>query len=94
MLEAIRVAGVRRFRPIMLTSLTTFMGLVPLMLDNSATSQFLIPMGISLAFGILFATMITLILVPTNLMIASDIGRWFRKGIKRVERELRPEAGA
>ncbi|MDJ0709013.1 MAG: efflux RND transporter permease subunit [Woeseiaceae bacterium] len=94
LLEAIRVAGVRRFRPIMLTSLTTFMGLVPLMLDNSATSQFLIPMGISLAFGIVFATLITLILVPTNLMIANDIGRWFDKGVKRVARELRPQAGA
>ncbi len=92
LLEAIRVAGVRRFRPIMLTSLTTFMGLVPLMLDNSATSQFLIPMGISLAFGILFATLITLILIPTNLMIADDIGRWSKRGAKRLARGIGAQA--
>ncbi len=92
LLEAIRVAGVRRFRPIMLTSLTTFMGLVPLMLDNSATSQFLIPMGISLAFGILLATLITLILIPTNLMIADDIGRWVRRGAQRIARGIGAQA--
>lgn len=82
--EAIRVGGVRRFRPIMLTSLTTFFGLAPLMLDTSSTSQFLIPMGISLGFGILFATIITLILIPANLMIADDIERWSKLGWRRL----------
>ena len=91
LLEAVRIGGVRRFRPIMLTSLTTFMGLVPLMMDDSSSSQFLIPMGISLGFGILFATFITLILVPTNLMIADDIGRWSRRGLERVTRQLRAQ---
>ena len=61
-----------RFRPIILTSLTTFFGLMPLLVEKSTTAQFLIPMGISLGFGILFATAITLILVPVNLMIAYD----------------------
>jgi multidrug efflux pump subunit AcrB len=75
---AVRRAGVARFRPVMLTSLTTFFGLVPLLLEPSSTSKFLIPMAISLGFGILFATMITLILVPTNIMIVADIRRYFR----------------
>ena len=82
--EAVRLGGVRRFRPIMLTSLTTFFGLLPLMFDSSATSQFLIPMGISLGFGILFATFITLILVPTNLVIADDLGRMIKRGSRRA----------
>ena len=74
-----------RFRPVMLTSLTTFFGLTPLLMDQSSSAQFLVPMAISLAFGILFATLITLILVPTNLMIADDIARFF----KRKASELR-----
>ncbi|MEM7431958.1 MAG: efflux RND transporter permease subunit [Pseudomonadota bacterium] len=84
LIDAIYAAGVRRFRPIMLTSLTTFIGLVPLMLDNTSTSQFLIPMGISLGYGILFATLITLILVPANFMIADDIRRWSSRGMQRL----------
>ena len=71
--NAVLNAGVIRFRPIILTSLTTFFGLMPLMLEKSTTSQFLIPMGISLGFGILFATLITLVLVPVNMMVANDI---------------------
>ncbi|MEM7000745.1 MAG: efflux RND transporter permease subunit [Pseudomonadota bacterium] len=76
-------AGVIRFRPIILTSLTTFFGLMPLLLEKSTTSQFLIPMGISLGFGILFATAITLVLVPINLMIAYDVREWVRDGSGR-----------
>ena len=64
--EAVREAGVARFRPILLTSLTTFVGLFPLMLETSMQAQFLIPMAISLAFGVLFATFITLVLVPAG----------------------------
>ncbi len=63
--EAIRAAGVARFRPVLLTSLTTFLGLVPIVFETSMQAQFLIPMAISLAFGVLFATAITLVLVPT-----------------------------
>ncbi len=62
--EAVLNAGVRRLRPIMLTSLTTFVGLIPIIFDKSTQAQFLIPMGVSLGFGILFATAITLVLVP------------------------------
>jgi multidrug efflux pump subunit AcrB len=77
--SAVKRAGVVRFRPVMLTSLTTFIGLTPLLMDQSSSAQFLVPMAISLGFGILFATMITLVLVPTNMLIADDIQRFFRR---------------
>jgi multidrug efflux pump subunit AcrB len=63
----------RRFRPIMLTTMTTFLGLLPMLLEKSLQAQFLIPMAISLAFGIVFATSITLLLVPSLYMILEDI---------------------
>ena len=75
-LEAVMSAGVARFRPVLLTSLTTFFGLLPLMFEKSVQAQFLIPMGISLGFGILFATVITLIMIPANVMIVDDIQRF------------------
>ena len=71
--EAIVTGGVRRFRPILLTTLTTFFGLMPMMLETSTQARFLIPMAISLGFGILFVTVITLILVPVLYMIVEDI---------------------
>lgn len=70
---AIREAGVARFRPIMLTSLTTFAGLTPLMLETSLQAQFMIPMAVSLAFGVMFATLVSLILVPAAYHILDDI---------------------
>jgi multidrug efflux pump subunit AcrB len=82
--SAVERAGVVRFRPVMLTSVTTFFGLTPLLMDNSSSAQFLIPMAISLGFGILFATMITLILVPTNLMIADDIAQYFKSRMSEI----------
>ncbi len=72
-------AGVARFRPVFLTSMTTFLGLLPLLMERSVDAQFLVPMAISLGFGILFATVITLFLIPTNLLIAQDIRRLFRR---------------
>ncbi len=73
-------AGTARFRPVILTSLTTFFGLLPLMFEKSVQAQFLITMGISLAFGILFATVITLVMIPANVMIVDDI-RQFLKSV-------------
>ncbi|WP_299269536.1 efflux RND transporter permease subunit [uncultured Psychrosphaera sp.] len=73
LLEAVSTAGAARFRPVMLTSLTTFIGLLPLLFEESTQAQFLIPMGVSLGFGILFATFITLILVPVNYMLLDKI---------------------
>jgi len=73
--EAILTAGGKRFRPIMLTSVTTFAGLMPLIFDRSIQAQFLIPMAVSLGFGILFATGITLYLIPAAYKISADIGK-------------------
>jgi len=82
--EAVLTAGARRFRPIILTSLTTFAGLMPLLAERSIQAQFLIPMAISLGFGILFATAITLILIPCCYMVGEELKatlikflRWF-----------------
>ena len=58
--NSVRVAGVARFRAILLTSLTTFFGLMPLIFEKSTQAQFLIPMAVSLGFGIMFATLITM----------------------------------
>ena len=86
LLEVVRSGGAARFRPIILTSLTTFAGLAPLIFERSTQAQFLIPMAVSLGFGILFATAVTLILVPVNYLLLEDIkwlcrwiGRWFAK---------------
>ncbi len=73
--QAIREAGSRRFRPILLTSLTTFVGLGPMMLDRSLQASLFVPMAASLAFGVLFATLVTLFLVPTSYLILDDLQR-------------------
>ena len=77
--EAVLGAGQRRLRPILLTSLTTFFGLVPMILETSVQAQFLIPMAISLAFGILFATGITLVLIPALYLVLEDVLGLFGK---------------
>ena len=71
--EAVIRAGMRRFRPILLTSLTTFLGLAPMIWETSVQARFLIPMAISLGFGVLFATFIILILVPSSYVIVEDL---------------------
>ncbi len=73
--HAVLKAGGKRFRPILLTSITTFAGLAPLMADDSIQAQFLIPMAVSLGFGILFATVITLFLIPCALLVGDDAKR-------------------
>lgn len=75
LLAALLDAGQRRFRPILLTSLTTFFGLAPMIMERSVQAQFLIPMAISLGFGIMFATGITLLLIPALYMALEDIRR-------------------
>ena len=77
--DAVRNAGVARFRAVMLTSLTTFCGLMPLIFEKSTQAQFLIPMAVSLGFGILFATFITLLLIPINYLILEDFLSLFRR---------------
>ena len=78
--KAVVEAAQRRFRPIILTSLTTSLGLTPIILEKSMQAQFLIPMAISLGFGIIFATFITLLLVPSLYLILEDLLRPFNKG--------------
>jgi multidrug efflux pump subunit AcrB len=73
--EAVTKAGVARFRPIFLTTFTTFIGLVPLMFSPTPATFFIVPMAISLAFGVLFATVITLFLVPALYMVLYDVSR-------------------
>jgi len=76
--DAVHSAGIQRFRPIVLTTLTTFFGLTPMIFEKSLQAKFLIPMAISLGFGILFATGITLLLIPALTMILEDLARLFK----------------
>ena len=89
---AIHTAGATRLRPILLTSLTTFAGLTPLLLEKSMQAKFMVPMAVSLGFGILFATFISLILVPVIYRILEDMFRLFgvdEKWIAETEEEHR-----
>jgi multidrug efflux pump subunit AcrB len=74
-LESIIYGATRRFRPILLTSLTTFFGLAPMILETDTQARFLVPMAISLGFGVLFATIIILLLVPALYMLLEDVKR-------------------
>jgi multidrug efflux pump subunit AcrB len=83
LLQASLEAGARRFQPILLTSVTTFVGLAPMIFDRSLEAQFLIPMAVSMGFGILFTTVITLFLVPCALLFAQDAGATLRALFRR-----------
>jgi multidrug efflux pump subunit AcrB len=83
--KAIREAGAARFRPIILTSITTFAGLTPLLLERSLQARFLIPMAISLAFGVVFATFITLVLVPVSYLILDDFKQRFSRAVAFIK---------
>jgi multidrug efflux pump subunit AcrB len=82
--SAIHQAGVRRFRPILLTTLTTFGGLAPMIFETSRQARFMIPMAISLGYGLVFATAIILILIPSLYMIVED----FRSLLRTIWRFL------
>jgi multidrug efflux pump subunit AcrB len=77
--QAVVESGKARFRAIVLTSLTTAIGLMPIMLEKSTQAQFVIPMAISLSFGIIFATLITLFLVPSLYLLQIDFMRRVRQ---------------
>lgn len=82
--DAVIHAGTKRFRAIMLTSITTFIGLVPIIFfEVSAQAQIVIPMAISLAFGVLFATIVTLVLIPSLYLIIEDIKKIFKRKKKQ-----------
>lgn len=92
--QAVIDAGCRRFRAIMLTSLTTFIGLVPIMAETSMQAQMVIPMAVSLAFGVLFATVVTLCLIPCLYIAIEDSKEMMRKliGIYSPAAETSPNA--
>ena len=71
--EAVHQAGAARFRPILLTSLTTFFGLLPMLMEKSVQAQFLIPMAATLGFGVMFSTFISLLLVPSLYLVLEDV---------------------
>jgi multidrug efflux pump subunit AcrB len=84
--EAVREAGVARFRPIVLTSITTFVGLLPILRETSVSAQFLIPMATSLGFGVVFGSAISLFLVPSAYIILDDLAEFFSRQISRFSR--------
>jgi multidrug efflux pump subunit AcrB len=92
--DAVIKGGMLRFRAIILTSLTTFGGLTPMMLEKSLQARFLIPMAVSLGFGVMFATGITLLLIPSGYMILDDIHGFMEKikSIFRKQETAVPEA--
>ena len=82
-LDAVCNAGIRRFRPILLTSVTTFFGLAPMIFETSMQARFLVPMAISIGFGVLFATFVILLLVPALYLVVEDC----RNGWKSISSE-------
>lgn len=81
--DAVIEAGCARFRPILLTSITTFAGVLPIMFETSLQARFVIPMAVALGFAVMFATFITLILVPCLYIILGDIGAVFKRPFAR-----------
>lgn len=87
-MQALVDAGVQRFRPILLTTVTTFIGILPMIAERSTAAQFLKPMVISLGFAVIFALFLTLLMVPALYAIGADIGRFF-KGLWTGEKQPR-----
>jgi len=83
--DAVLEAAISRARPIILTSMTTFVGLMPLMFNRSVQAQFLVPMAVSLAFGVLFATVVTLLVVPSAYMILEDFHSWRKRNVNKLD---------
>jgi multidrug efflux pump subunit AcrB len=86
--EAIIEAGVVRFRPILLTSVTTIVGLSPMLFERSIQAAFLIPIVVSLAFGVFFAFFVTLLMVPSLYGIGLDIDGFFGRIKKKIKSKL------
>jgi multidrug efflux pump subunit AcrB len=86
--EAVIMGGIRRFRPIVLTSATTFLGLAPMIFETSGQARFLIPMALSLGFGILFATGVILIIVPTLYISLEQCKSWLQETKNEPDVEL------
>ncbi len=91
--EAVLEAGTRRFRPIVLTTLTTFGGVAPIILESSLQAYHLVPMAISLGFGILFSTSIMLVVVPCLYLALEDAGRFLGATRSRPTRPIETAQG-
>ncbi|MEH6551795.1 MAG: efflux RND transporter permease subunit [Pseudomonadales bacterium] len=89
--SAVAHAAVSRFRPIVLTSVTTFAGLVPLIMNSNLSTGLFVPMAISLGFGVLFATLITLVLVPCFYLILEDLLNWVSARVSQMTLVLKGE---
>ncbi|WP_286263287.1 efflux RND transporter permease subunit [Thalassotalea atypica] len=90
--EAVVYSGCRRFRAILLTSLTTFIGLVPIMMETSMQAKMVIPMAVSLAFGVLFATIVTLVMIPALYLVIEDARNVFKRKKNQPETTSETEA--
>jgi multidrug efflux pump subunit AcrB len=93
--DALVAAGMRRFRAILLTTLTTSFGLAPIIFERSMQAQFLIPMAVAIAYGVAFASLLTLVLIPCLLYILNDAQRsgvWLWKGEMPGRDEVEPMA--
>ena len=86
-LNALEETAVTRFRPIMLTTVTTVFGLLPLIFEKSMQAQFLIPMAVSLSYGIIMATLLTLLLLPVMLLTINNIRLFIAKTNNREDVE-------
>ncbi|MEM1136164.1 MAG: efflux RND transporter permease subunit [Bacteroidota bacterium] len=87
--DSLRSAAISRFRPIVLTTITTVFGLLPLLLNNSVSSQFIKPTAIAIAYGLIFGTVLTLVFLPSVLLIINRIKVFYHKTIRR--RNMQPE---
>ncbi len=88
--QAVIEAGSARFRAITLTSITTFVGVLPIMFETSLQARFVIPMAIALGFAVLYATLVTLVLVPCMYLMLEDIGKFFKAPFKRFTKSQPP----
>jgi multidrug efflux pump subunit AcrB len=93
LLDCVRAAGVVRFRPIVLTSMTTYIGLVPLMFEGAVAARPLVPMAIALGYGVLCAAVVTLFLVPAGYLILADFSPAMRAE-RRRDRERQEHAAS
>ena len=81
--EAVRLGSLSRLRPILLTSMTTSLGLSPIIFETSRQAQFLIPMAVSVGYGILFGTLVMLLIVPAGYLIINDMRVFFARLVTR-----------
>ncbi len=79
LIDTVQEAGASRFRPIILTSLTTFFGLTPILLERSTQAKFLVPMAVSLGFGVVFSTVVTLLVIPAGYVVLEDLGALLKR---------------